>query len=149
MNEVVTDSSHAQYELCRILKTVKMIEQSANNKKRTIDNAYIHMFYVYICKHVYVRVSVCLHLSFPFSSLFSSFLLVPVSSSLFSVSSLLLFLFSVLHSLCCSCSTAVHSEPVSSSIFKAVISTLESRTPPFLAHRGFFLEGRDGSVNWD
>ena len=32
MNENVAESSLAQNELCRILNTVRMIEQSANNK---------------------------------------------------------------------------------------------------------------------
>ena len=32
MNENVTESSHAQCVLCRTLNTVRMIEQSANNK---------------------------------------------------------------------------------------------------------------------
>ena len=33
MNEHVTESSHAQCEPCRILKTVRMTEQSANHKR--------------------------------------------------------------------------------------------------------------------
>ena len=32
MTAIVTESGRAQYELCRILKTVRTIEQSANNK---------------------------------------------------------------------------------------------------------------------
>ena len=34
MNEIVTESSHAQCELCGKMKTVRMIQQSANNKRR-------------------------------------------------------------------------------------------------------------------
>ena len=33
MGENVTEASHAERELCRILKTVRMIEQSANNSQ--------------------------------------------------------------------------------------------------------------------
>ena len=33
MNEIVTESSHAQCDLCRILKTVKMLEQRANTRR--------------------------------------------------------------------------------------------------------------------
>ena len=32
MNENVTESGHAQFDLCKIRKTIRMIEQSANNK---------------------------------------------------------------------------------------------------------------------
>ena len=33
MNEFVTETSHAQCELCRILKTARMTEQSADNQE--------------------------------------------------------------------------------------------------------------------
>ena len=33
MNEIVTESSHAKCELCRILKTVRMTEQSADSRR--------------------------------------------------------------------------------------------------------------------
>ena len=33
MNEIVTELSHAQCELCKMVKTVRMIDQSANNRR--------------------------------------------------------------------------------------------------------------------